>query len=80
MNAGERQAFRHLTVQGAECCHRIDRLGEPEIEHFAKPFDTDAIVSAVEAVVQEPAEEFLAMRAHPEDLARLIDKLQTLDG
>jgi CheY-like chemotaxis protein len=47
---------------------------------IAKPFDATAIVRAVEAVVQEPAEDVLARREHPEDLARLIDKLQSLDN
>jgi len=49
-------------------------------ERIAKPFDANAIVRTVEAVVQEPAEEILARREHPEDLARLIDKLQSLDN
>ena len=49
-------------------------------ERIAKPFDATAIVKAVEAVVSEPAEDVLARREHPEDLARLIDKLQSLDG
>ena len=49
-------------------------------ERIAKPFDAAAIVRAVEGVLQEPAEDFLARREHPEDLARLIDKLQSLDG
>jgi len=49
-------------------------------ERIAKPFDATAIVKAVEAMVQEPAEEILARREHPEDLARLIDKLQSLGG
>jgi len=49
-------------------------------ERIAKPFDATAILKAVEAVVQEPAEDILARREHPEDLARLIDKLQSLDG
>ena len=49
-------------------------------ERIAKPFDATAIVKAVEAVVQEPAEDILARREHPEDLARLIDKLQSLDN
>ena len=49
-------------------------------ELIAKPFDATAIVKAVEAVVQEPAEEILARREHPEDLARLIDKLQSLES
>jgi CheY-like chemotaxis protein len=49
-------------------------------ERIAKPFDATAIVKAVEAMAQEPAEEILARREHPEDLARLIDKLQSLDG
>jgi CheY-like chemotaxis protein len=47
---------------------------------IAKPFDANAIVKAVEDVVQEPAEEILARREHPEDLARLIDRLQSLDS
>ena len=49
-------------------------------EHLAKPFDANAITRAVEAVLQEQPEDILARRQHPEDLARLIDKLQTLDG
>jgi len=48
-------------------------------EHLAKPFDADAVVRSVEAALQEAPEEILARRAHPEDLARLIDKLQAMD-
>jgi DNA-binding response OmpR family regulator len=49
-------------------------------ERIAKPFDANAILRAVEAVVQEAPEDILARREHPEDLARLIDKLQSLDS
>lgn len=49
-------------------------------EHVAKPFDAMAILHAVEVVLREEPEDILARRQHPEDLARLIDKLGTLEN
>jgi DNA-binding response OmpR family regulator len=79
-NVGLRSKVRVIIVSAMTDQESMDRgRTEGVNERIAKPFDATAIVRAVEAVVQEPAEEILARREHPEDLARLIGKLQSLD-
>jgi CheY-like chemotaxis protein len=80
-NIGLRSQVRVIIVSAMTDAESMAR-GQAEgiQERIAKPFDATAIVQAVEAMVQEPAEEILARREHPEDLARLIDKLQSLDS
>jgi len=78
---GLRSRVRVIIVSATSDSDSMAR-GEAEgvNERIAKPFDATAILQAVEAVVQEPAEDVLARCEHPEDLARLIDKLQSLDS
>jgi len=79
-NRGLRSRVRVIIVSAMNDEESMRRgHAEGVSERIAKPFDATAIVRAVEAVVQEPAEEILARREHPEDLARLIDKLQSLE-
>ena len=75
-----RSRVRVIIVSAMSDSDTLER-GEVEgvREHIAKPFDADAVVRSVEAALQEAPEEILARRAHPQDLARLIDKLQALD-
>ena len=78
---GLRSRIRVIIVSATSDRDSMARGQEEGVSgHIAKPFDATAILRAVEAVLQEPAEEILARREHPEDLARLIDKLQSLDG
>jgi CheY-like chemotaxis protein len=79
-NRGLRSKVRVIIVSAMSDADSLERgQAEGVSEHIAKPFDADAIVRSVEAVLQEAPEEILARRAHPEDLARLIEKLQSLD-
>ena len=79
-NRGLRSKVRVIIVSAMSDAESLERgQSEGVAEHVAKPFDADAIVRSVEAVLQEAPEEVLARRAHPEDLARLIGKLQSLD-
>ena len=80
-NRGLRSKVRVIIVSATSDAESMARSqAEGVNERIAKPFDATAIVRAVEGVLQEPAEDILARREHPEDLARLIDKLQSLDG
>jgi len=80
-NRGLRSKVRVIIVSATSDVESMARSQVEGVnERIAKPFDANAIVRAVEGVLQEPAEDFLARREHPEDLARLIDKLQSLDG
>jgi CheY-like chemotaxis protein len=78
---GLRSRVRVIIVSALTDAETV-RRGQAEgvSEHVAKPFDATAIVQAVETVLVESPEEILARRAHPEDLARLIEKLQSLGG
>lgn len=77
---GLRSKVRVIIVSAMADTDSVDRGQREGVrEHVAKPFDPRAILRAVEAVLEEPPEEILARREHPEDLARLIDKLQTLE-
>ncbi len=79
-NRGLRSKVRVIIVSAMTDAESLERgHSEGVREHIAKPFDADAIVRSVEAVLQEEPEEILARRAHPEDLARLIGKLQSLE-
>ena len=79
-NLGLRSRVRVIIVSATNDAESMERgHSEGVSERIAKPFDATAIVEAVEGVLQEPAEQILARREHPEDLARLIDKLQSLD-
>jgi len=80
-NIGLRSQVRVIIVSAMTDAESMAR-GQAEgiQERIAKPFDATAIIKAVETMVQEPAAEILARREHPEDLARLIDKLQSLDS
>jgi DNA-binding response OmpR family regulator len=79
-NVGLRSRVRVIIVSAMTDIESMQRSDAEGIaERIAKPFDAGAIVRAVEAAVQEAPEEILARREHPEDLARLIDKLQSLD-
>jgi two-component system response regulator MprA len=76
-----RSRVRVVIVSAMSDTESIERgQAEGVHEHVAKPFDASAVVRAVEAALQEEPEKILARRQHPEDLARLIDKLQSLDG
>jgi CheY-like chemotaxis protein len=76
-----RSKVRVIIVSATSDTESMERSAAEGVnERIAKPFDATAIVQAVEGVLQEPAEDFLARREHPEDLARLIDKLQSLEG
>ena len=78
-NVGLRSKVRVIIVSAMTDQDSMDRSrAEGVQERIAKPFDATAIVRAVEDVVQEPAEDVLARQEHPEDLARLIGKLQSL--
>ena len=80
-NKGLRSRVRVIIVSATSDAESMARSQSEGVnERIAKPFDATAIVRAVEGVLQEPAEDFLARREHPEDLARLIDKLQSLDS
>lgn len=80
-NKGLRSQVRVIIVSATSDADSMARSqSEGVAERIAKPFDATAIVRAVEGVLQEPADEFLARHEHPEDLARLIDKLQSLDN
>ncbi len=79
-NRDLRAKVRVIIVSAMSDPESLERgQSEGVAEHVAKPFDADAIVRSVDAVLQEAPEEVLARRAHPEDLARLIGKLQSLD-
>jgi len=78
-NRDLRHKVRVIIVSAAADPESVERgQAEGVQEHVAKPFDADAIVRAVEGVLLETPEAILARRAHPEDLARLIDKLSSL--
>ena len=78
---GLRSRVRVIIVSAMTDVESMQRSdAEGVAERIAKPFDAGAIVRAVEAAVQEAPEEILARREHPEDLARLIDKLQSLES
>ena len=80
-NKGLRSRVRVIIVSATSDAESMARSeAEGVAERVAKPFDAAAIVRSVEGVLSEPAEDILARREHPEDLARLIDKLQSLDG
>ena len=80
-NKGLRSRVRVIIVSATADAESMARSeAEGVAERIAKPFDASAIVRSVEGVLQEPAEDILARREHPEDLARLIDKLQSLDN
>jgi len=79
-NRGLRSKVRVIIVSAMSDNESLQRgRSEGVAEQIAKPFDADAIVRSVEAVLQEAPEEILARRAHPEDLERLIGKLQSLE-
>lgn len=79
-NQGLRSQVRVIIVSAQTDVAAIERgQAEGVSEHVAKPFDATAILHAVEAALQEAPERILARRQHPEDLARLIDKLHILD-
>jgi two-component system, OmpR family, response regulator MtrA len=79
-NVGLRSQVRVIIVSAMTDSDSMERSrAEGVHDRIAKPFDATAIVRAVEDVVAEPAENVLARREHPEDLARLIGKLQALE-
>lgn len=79
-NRDLRSRLRVIIVSAMSDAESVERgQAEGVREHLAKPFDADAVVRSVEAALQEAPEEILARRAHPHDLARLIDKLGTLE-
>jgi CheY-like chemotaxis protein len=80
-NRDLRSKVRVVIVSALTDAESVERgQAEGVREHIAKPFDATAIIRAVDGVLQENPEDVLAKRAHPQDLARLIDKLQSLDG
>jgi CheY-like chemotaxis protein len=80
-NRDLRSKVRVVIVSALTDAESVERgQAEGVREHIAKPFDANAIIRAVDGVLQENPEDVLAKRAHPQDLARLIDKLQSLDG